>query len=127
MRSALKILSVTCLLFLAFACDKDDDPATDDIFVGTYKGAVSYTSDDGDEESHDDGKVTVLKVGKKNYNFHFSGDIPSLTGIKFEEDDDHVLFNLDLEEGVTYVRIDESTLKIFYIKDGQTWTADAER
>lgn len=127
MKSTLKILGLACLLFLAFACDKDDDPADSNIFVGTYHGEISYTDGDGDAETHQNGKVTVVKRGSKKYDFHFSDGIPNLTGIEFEEDGDHTLINVDLEEGITYVRIDESTLKILYTKDGETWTADADR
>jgi len=127
MKSTLKILGLTCLLFLAFACSKDDDPADSDIFVGTYEGNISFTDGDGDAETHENGKVTVVKRGSKKYDFHFSDGIPNLTGIKFEEEGDHTLVNVDLEEGITYVKINESHLDIFYTKDGKIWTADCER
>jgi len=126
MKNLWKVLGLTCLLFLAFACSKDDDPADSSIFVGTYKGEISYTSDD-ESISQDDGKVTVVKMGSKKYDFHFSDDIPNLTGVEFEEDGDNSLINVDLEEGITYIKIDESTLNIFYTKDDEIWEADVER
>ena len=61
------------------------------------------------------------------YDFHFSDGIPNLTGIEFEEEGDHTLVNVDLEEGVTYIKIDESTLDIFYTKGAEVWTADCHR
>ncbi|HLS29263.1 MAG TPA: hypothetical protein VK021_00255 [Flavobacteriaceae bacterium] len=127
MKSTLKVLGLACLLFVAFSCSKDDDPADNDIFVGTYDGKITYTDGDGDAQSHDNGNVTVVKRGSLKYDFHFSDGIPNLTGIEFEEEGDHTLVNVDLEEGVTYIKIDESTLDIFYTKDGAVWTADCER
>ncbi len=126
MKNFLKISSFVCLLFLAFACSKDDDPADSDIFVGTYKGEISYSSDD-ESTSTDDGKITVVKMGSKKYDFHFSDGIPDLTGVEFKEDGDNTLINVDLEEGVTYIKIDESTLNIFYTKDDEVWEANTER
>src|SRR5690625_410946 len=127
MKKTLKIIGLTCLLFLAFACSKDDDHADSDIFVGTYEGNISFTDGDGDAETHENGKVTVVKRGSKKYDFHFSDGIPNLTGIKFEEEGDHTLVNVDLEEGITYVKINEYHLDIFYTKDGKILNSDCYR
>mgnify|MGYP007032570040 CR=1 FL=1 len=124
MKSVFKIFGIVCLTFLAFSCSKDDDPADNDLFVGTYNGSVSYT--DGDESiSAEDGSVTVAKVGN-NYNFAFSNGIPNITGVEFEEDGDNSLINIGWND-TQLIRITASSLEILYIKDGETWTADCER
>ncbi|SRR5690554_4802641 len=125
MKNVVKILGVFCLAFLAFACSKDDDPADNDLFVGTYKGSISYS---GDENiSTDDGSVTVVKTGN-DYYFRFSNGIPDLTGVEFEQSDDNVLINVDFEDGIQYIRITASTLEMLYTKDGdETWTANCTR
>ena len=59
------LFSVICLSLVAFSCascSKHDDPADNDIFVGTYKGKISY-SDGETKKSADNGSVTVLKGG----------------------------------------------------------------
>lgn len=121
----MKVLGIVCIAFLAFACSKDDDPADNDIFVGTYNGSIGYTAD-GEVASYDDGAVTVVKTGS-NYYFRFSDGIPDLTGVEFEESDDNVLVNIDFEEGIKYIRITASTLEILYTKDDATWTANCDR
>lgn len=127
MKNTLKVLGLICLMFVAFSCSKDDDPADNDFFVGTYKGKVSYK--DGDSvKSNDDGKVTVVKVASKTkYNFKFSDGIPNLTGVEFEEDGDNSLINIDFEDGIRVITIDESNLYILYTKDDKVWSADATR
>src|SRR5690606_33845414 len=76
------------LIFSSFAfvsCSSDDDsPADSDIFVGTYRGDVSYSNGESNT-SDENGRVTVVKVGN-NYNFEFSNGIPSITGVEFERD-----------------------------------------
>lgn len=125
MKNVMKILGVVCLTFLAFSCSKDDDPADNDVFVGTYDGSIGYTND-GETISVDDGSVTVVKTGD-DYYFRFSDGIPNLTGVEFEESDDNVLLNVDFEDGVQYVRVTASNLSILYSKDGATWTANCSR
>ncbi len=126
MKNVLKIFGVFCIVFLAFSCSKDDDPANNDLFVGTYNGPISYAAD-GENISVDDGAVTVVKTGN-NYYFRFSDGIPDLTGVEFENDGDNVLVNVDFEDGVQYIRITASTLRMLYTKDGnKTWTADCDR
>jgi hypothetical protein len=125
MKNVLKIFGVFCIAFLAFACSDDDDPANNDLFVGTYNGPISYAAE-GETISVDDGAVTVVKTGSSYY-FRFSDGIPDLTGVEFENDGDNVLLNVDFEEGVKYVRITASTLEILYSKDGATWTANCDR
>ena len=106
------------------SCSDDDDPADNDLFVGTYNGSVSFLKD-GETISVDDGSVTVAKVGNK-YNFAFSDGIENITGIEFKEDGDNMYINIGGDE-TSYIRINASTLKMLYIKDGKTWTANCTR
>ncbi|CEN34275.1 hypothetical protein [Capnocytophaga cynodegmi] len=125
MKKALKILGVFCLTLVVFACSKNDDPSDNNLFVGTYKGSIGYKSATEDK-SVKDGAVTVVKAGN-NYYFRFSDGIKDLKGVEFKKDGDNTLVNVDFEEGVKYIRITASSLSILYMKDEQTWTADAKR
>jgi|SRR5690554_1292471 len=125
MKNVLKFLgTAVLLLFVVTACSKDDDPADNDLFVGTYNGSISYTSDT-ESKSAEDGRITVAKVGDQ-YNFAFSDGIPNITGIEFEEEDANYYINIGGNE-LSYIRINESELKILYVVDGETWTADCSR
>ena len=126
MKNVWKVLGILCLVFVMASCSKDDDPANNDLFVGTYHGSVGYKDDDSDVSS-DNSSVTVVKVGS-GYNFKFNeGGIPPLTGVKFKKDGDHGVINVDFEEGIKIVTIDESNLTIVYTKDDQTWRANCSR
>ena len=39
MKKIIALVSVICLSLVAFSCSKNDDPADNDLFVGTYKGS----------------------------------------------------------------------------------------
>lgn len=106
------------------ACSDDDDPSDNDVFVGTYKGNVSYVSSDKNVNNAD-GNVRVVKVGDK-YNFIFSDNIPNITGVEFKQEDANYSINVGGSD-LSYIRINANTLKIFYVVDGQTWTANAKR
>lgn len=122
-----KLLKLTMVLFMVTAvftaCSKDDDPANNDLFVGTYNGSISYSSGDTDI-SKSDGSVTVIKTGN-NYNFRFSDGIPNLNGVEFKKDANSVI-SVGSDES-KYIRIDEGKLTIAFTKDGQIWTADCSR
>ena len=122
------LFSVICLSLVAFSsisCSKNDDPADNDLFVGTYKGKVSY-SDSQQKKSADNGAVTVVKTGN-NYYFRFSDGIPDLKGISFKKEGDNTLVNVDLQDGLKVIRINASSLYILYTTDGKTWIANAKR
>jgi len=122
------LFSVICLSLVAFSCascSKHDDPADNDLFVGTYKGKVSY-SDSQQKKSADNGAVTVVKTGN-NYYFRFSDGIPDLKGVSFKKEGDNTLVNIDLKDGVKIIRINASSLNILYTTDGKTWIANASR
>ena len=122
------LFSVICLSLVAFSCascSKHDDPADNDLFVGTYKGKISY-SDSQQKKSADNGAVTVVKTGN-NYYFRFSDGIPDLKGVSFKKEGDNTLVNIDLKDGVKIIRINASSLNILYTTDGKTWTANAKR
>lgn len=124
MKKAIRIFSFLLIATtIMIACKKDTDPASKDLFVGTYKGSVSY-SKDGSNITSSDGKITVSKVGE-TYNFFFGNNIPDITGVKFEKSGDNSYVSVG--NGLTGIKIDESTLKMFVTKDGATWTADCTR
>lgn len=126
MKNVWRIFLVVCLVFAAASCSDDDDPADNDLFVGTYHGSVGFHDEDTDVSS-DDSSVTVVKAGH-NYNFKFNqSGIPLLTGVNFKKDGDNALINVDFEEGIQVVRITESRLIILYSRDGKTWTANCTR
>ena len=123
MKKLLSLLAVFGLgVLVLVSCSKDDDPKDNDIFIGKYKGKVSYTS--GDETiSNNDGSVTVVKVGDK-YTFNFSDDIPSIKDKNIKKGENS--FTLDWDEG-SIITIDESNLNINMIKDGAAWSASLKR
>lgn len=125
MKKILSVLAIVLLTVSLFSsCKKDDDPADNDLFVGTYRGNISYVAD-GESISKADGSVTVVKVGSK-YNFAFSDGIPDINGIEFAKDGDNTYINIGSSE-TSYIRITASSLDIFYLKDGKRWDADCTR
>ena len=128
MKKIFALVTVICLSLVAFSsisCSKNDDPADNDLFIGTYKGKVSY-SDSQQKKSADNGAVTVIKTGN-DYYFRFSDGIPDLKGVSFKKEGDNTLVNIDLQDGVKIIRINASSLNILYTTDGKTWTANASR
>lgn len=124
MKNILKIFGILCLsVFVFTACSDDDDPANNDFFIGRYNGKVTYSSND-ENKSNDNGSVQVVKVGDK-YNFLFSDGIPNITGIEIEKNENSAVMVGSTE--THYIRINASKLTILFLKDGATWTADANR
>lgn len=124
-KTMVKLVGVVLVTAFVFAsCSKDDDPADNDLFVGKYKGKVSYVAD-GTNISEESGSVEVVKVGK-DYNFLFSDKIPNLTGVQFKNNGDNGVINVDGDEA-KLIRIDANTLVIGYTKDGKVWTANCTR
>lgn len=124
MKNTLKILGAFILgLVLFTSCSKDDDPADNDFFVGTYTGEISYRS--GEQTTRDeDGKVTVSKVGN-TYKFIFGSGIPDISGVTFEKQGDNTYVSVG--SGLTGITIDAHNLDMLVVRDGQTWTADCTR
>lgn len=112
---------------LSFAsCSSDDDPVNNDFFAGTYKGKISY-NDGSTTNSTDNGSVFVTKIASgTKYNFAFSNSIPDLNGVEFQQQGDHTLVMVG-SSATSYIRIDNNELKILYMKDGKTWTANCTR
>ena len=124
-----KFLGAFLLIFSIFAvssCRSDDDPVDNDFFAGTYKGSISYNN--GSETiSKDNGSVFVTKIASgTKYNFRFSDGIPDLNGVEFKKEGDNVLVMVG-GTATSYIRIDNKDLKILYISDGKTWTANCVR
>ena len=128
MKKIFTLVTLICLSIVAFSsisCSKKDDPADNNLFVGTYKGKITY-SDGKEKKAADNGSVTVVKAGN-DYYFRFSDGIPDLKGVSFKKQGDNTLVNIDLQEGVKLIRIDASSLKILYTQDGKIWTANGNR
>lgn len=129
MKNVFKILGLFLLVFSLVSvtsCRKDDDPADNDFFAGTYNGSISY-NDGSQNISTDAGKVFVTKVGSETkYNFAFSNSIPDLNNIEFTKSGDHTLIMVG-SSATSFINIDNNKLKILYIKDGKTWTANCTR
>ena len=127
MKNLLKILSIVVLSVFVFAsCSRDDDPADNDFFVGTYNGTVSY-NDGNTNISSDNGKVTVVKIASgTKYNFAFSNGIPDLNGVEFQKTGDNTLINIGSNANAM-ITINNNDLDIIYNKDGKTWYANCTR
>ena len=77
MKRIFSLATLICLFIVALAsisCSKTDDPADNDIFVGTYKGRITY-SGNGIKKSAENGSITVIKAADSYY-FRFSDGIP---------------------------------------------------
>lgn len=122
MKKSLKIFGMLFFtVALLASCDKDNDPADDNLFVGKYNGTVGYSDPDSNTNiSSDDGRVTVVKVGD-TYNFDFSDGIPSITGVKMEKNQ-NTLISTDKA-----INIDEDSVDIIFTEDGKSWTANCTR
>lgn len=118
MKKFFTFFSVICLSVVLFSCSKNDDPADNDLFVGTYKGKISYKK--GDEtKGADEGSVTVVKTGN-DYYFRFSDGIPDLKGVTMKKGENN-LIDIDFSEGVKGIRVTASELWMLYEKDGAIW------
>ena len=128
MKKLFTLVTLICISLVAFSsisCSKNDDPADNDLFVGTYKGKISFLKGE-EKKSFDNGSVTVVKAGN-DYYFRFSDGIEDLKGVSFKKEGDNRLVNIDFEDGVKYIKIDASSLTMLYTTDGKTWTANAKR
>ena len=130
MKNLLKYLGALLIVFSLVSltsCSRDDDPADNDFFAGTYKGKVSYRDGLNTNISVDAGSVFVTKIASgTKYNFTFSNSIPALNGIEFEKKGDNSLVMIG-STATSYIRIDNNKLEMFYTKDGKIWTANATR
>ncbi|SEN94825.1 hypothetical protein SAMN04488505_1196 [Chitinophaga rupis] len=125
MKNLMRILGALLIATLIFSigCSKDDDPADNDFFVGTYNGNITFNN--GSETITDsDGRVTVVKVGD-SYSFDFGSNIPNITGVKFQKKDDNTYVSIG--DGITGITVTASTLKMLVSNNTGTWTADCTR
>lgn len=123
-RIGMVLAGCSIIAFVSLSCSKDDDPTDNDLFVGKYKGHITYTEGETHIEA-ENGNVEVVKIGK-DYNFIFSDKIPNLTGVKFEKDGENTVINIGSDEA-HLIKIDASTLIIAYTKDGKIWSANCSR
>ncbi|GAB3008304.1 hypothetical protein GCM10027051_05640 [Niabella terrae] len=126
MKRVLNLLGIGIFAVLLFtACSKDDNPADNNLFVGTYSGETSYTST-GTSVSAGSGKVTVVKVGDKyRFDFKDNGDIPTITDIEISKGDEGYVGKVNGYTGV--ITIDAGHLSIHVTKDNAAWNAEADR
>ena len=128
-KNVVKFLGLFLLVFTLFAvssCRRDDDPVDNDFFAGTYKGKISY-NDGSSTITKDNGSVFVTKIASgTKYNFRFSDGIPDLNGVEFKKEGDNVLIMVG-GSATSYIRIDNKDLKILYMSNGKTWTANGTR
>lgn len=125
MKNLMRIMGALLIAMVIFTvgCSKDDDPADNDFFVGTYNGTITFNN--GDETISDsDGRVTVVKVGD-SYSFDFGSNIPNITGVKFQKKDDNTYISVG--DGITGITVTASTLKMLVSNNTGTWTADCTR
>ena len=128
MKKIFTVVTLICLSIVALSftsCSKKDDPADNDLFVGTYKGSISF-SNGNEKKAVDNGSVTVVKAGN-DYYFRFSDGIEDLKGVSFKKEGDHTLVNVDFQDGVKFIKINASSLTMLYTTEGKTWTAHARR
>ena len=128
MKKLFTLVTLICISLVAFSsisCSKNDDPADNDLFVGTYKGKISFFKGE-EKKSVDNGSVTVVKTGN-DYYFRFSDGIEDLKGVSFKKEGDNTLLNVDFQDGVKYIKINASSLTMLYTTEGKTWTANAKR
>lgn len=125
MKNRIKVLGAVIMVTLMFsvACSKDDDPADNDLFVGTYNGTITFNND-GETITDDDGRVTVVKVDD-SYSFDFGSNIPNITGVKFQQEDDNTYVSVG--DGLTGITITASSLKMLVSNNTGTWTANCSR
>jgi len=125
MKNLMRITGALLIAMVIFTvgCSKDDDPADNDFFVGTYNGTITFKN--GDETITDsDGRVTVVKVND-TYSFDFGSNIPNITGVKFQKKDDNTYISVG--DGITGITVTASTLKMLVSNSNGTWTADCTR
>lgn len=125
MKNLMRIIGAMLIAMAIFVvgCSKDDDPADNDFFVGTYNGNITFNN--GSETITDsDGRVTVVKVGD-SYSFDFGSNIPNITGVKFQKKDDNTYVSIG--DGITGITVTASTLKMLVSNSNGTWTADCTR
>lgn len=126
MKSIFKMLGVVLFASLVFsACSKDDDPADNRFFVGTYKGRVTYDGA-GTDVDNSNGSVTVVKDGSATtYSFKFSDGIPDINNVEFRQSGDNTWVSVGELAG--FINVNNQNLKISVTKNGNVWTADCNR
>ncbi|MBO9594362.1 MAG: hypothetical protein J7599_15770 [Niabella sp.] len=124
MKQLLKFLSLMLIAgtVVLASCSKNDNPADNDLFAGTYKGNVSYHGDK--DITNSNGSVFVTKVGDR-YDFKFSDNIPTISNVQISKGDQGYIGTVNGYTG--FIRFNANNLNIAVAKDGNTWSADCNR
>lgn len=123
----LKSTLVCGLLFGVAACA--EDLADKDLFIGAYKGKVTYLKPKEKISIRENmGKVTIGKVGSL-YDFYFSNNIPTISGVKMEGAGGKFSGIVLTNEENSLIKIENGHLKLNYVKGilEETWTADCTK
>lgn len=125
MKSISMFLSILVLMVVGFSsCSKSDNPADNDIFIGTYSGKTAYAA--SGSLTYGDGKITVTKLGDTyRFDFNNNGNIPAITGVKIAKGDNGYVGTVNGYTGT--INITASKLTILVGKDGASWGADCTR
>lgn len=117
----------TSILIAGFASCAED-PADQDLFIGSYQGRITYSNpSEGKNITNDNGKVTIVKVGVK-HDFHFSDNIPTIKGVRMEGNGGTFKGSIS-SDGAELISIKDGHLELNYIKGklDEVWTANCDR
>ena len=110
------------------SCNNDDsgNPESPETAGDTYVGYIRYEKD-GNERFADNGQMEVTRDGNL-YSFDFSDDIPDLTGVEMERQND-IWINIDVDRNGVVKIVDNGVKLIIsdYVKDGAEWDAEGGR
>lgn len=93
-------------------------------FVGRYQGVAVFEDQDQNIQC-DTASIDVIKIGPKT-SFVFSGSIPTISKVVFEENKSKFLINLNAID-TNYIRLDTRKLEILFHEGSKSWTVYADR
>ena len=92
---------------------------------GVYNGTLSYVGFSGTVISSMDASATISKDADM-YAINFSENVPTLTGLKFSNEDGSYA-TIKSSSSVSGIVIDDGDLTIGVTKDGNTWAFSGEK
>lgn len=93
-------------------------------FVGRYQGVATF-EDQHQNIQCDTAFIDVIKIGPKT-SFVFSGTIPTISKVVFEENSRQDLINQNALD-TNYIRLDTKKLEILFTEGTKSWTVYAGR